>query len=178
MAINIKLQLFRGTLASLQSLATTGAAGVMAWTTDSNELYVDSGTGNPGIGPGNAWQRVSAGNQVFDIGGPSDLTSLPAQPGDLATSASLGTTYILASYPAATIGNWKLIASAESGSAVDVVPLPGVTAHQFVTFIGADGVQHLAQPSFSDVSGTLSQTQLPASIGAGSNLTSIDCGSF
>ena len=47
-----------------------------------------------------------------------------------------------------------------------------------ITYIDATGTQHLAQPMFSNIGGTLSQTQLPASIGAGSNLTSIDCGTF
>lgn len=174
MALNIKLQTYRGTLANLASLPTTGAAGVIAWTTDSNELFVDLGSGNPGIGPGNAWQRVSAGNQVFNIGGPSDLTTLTgAQPGDLAISASLGITYILAGFPYSTIGNWKQIASD-----VSLVPLAGATPHEFVTYIDASGVQHLGQPNFTDIAGTLAQTQLPASIGAGSNLSSIDCGSF
>lgn len=173
MASNVKLQVYRGTLASLSALATTGAPGVMAWTTDSLELYVDLGSGNPGIGPGNAWQRVSAGNQVFEIGGPSDLVLLAAQPGDIAISASLGITYILTGYPATNAGNWKQIASD-----VSLVPLAGATPHEFVTFIDASGVQHLGQPSFSDIAGTLSQTQLPAAIGAGSNLASIDCGTF
>lgn len=178
MALNVKIQVYRGTLASLQSLATTGFAGVMAWTTDSLEMYVDSGTGNPGIGPGNAWQRLSAGNQVFEIGGPSDLVTLAAQPGDIAVSASLGITYILASYPATNAGNWKVIATNETGSGVDVVALPGATAHEFVTYIDSNGVQHLGQPAFSDIAGTLSQTQLPATIASGSSLTLVDCGTF
>lgn len=52
------------------------------------------------------------------------------------------------------------------------------TTHQFVSFIGKDGTQHLAQPAFTDLSGTLAQTQLPSSIGSGSSLTSIDLGTF
>ena len=54
----------------------------------------------------------------------------------------------------------------------------GATAHEWVVYIDNDGVQHMSQPAFSDISGTLSQTQLPASIGAGSSLTDIDCGTF
>jgi hypothetical protein len=51
-------------------------------------------------------------------------------------------------------------------------------AHEFATSNNADGSLNLAQPAFTDISGTLSQTQLPASIGAGSNLISLDAGTF
>ena len=61
---------------------------------------------------------------------------------------------------------------------VSVKWLAAPVAHEWVAYIDNDGVQHLSQPAFSDISGTLSQTQLPASIGAGSNLTDIDCGTF
>ena len=50
MAVNLKIQTYRGTLASLSTLATTGSAGVLAWTTDSYELFVDLGSGGAGIG--------------------------------------------------------------------------------------------------------------------------------
>lgn len=59
MALNVKMQLYRGTLANLSALATTGAQGVLAYTTDTNELYVDAGSGSAGIGAGNAWQRIA-----------------------------------------------------------------------------------------------------------------------
>ena len=59
MALNVKLGLYRGTLANLSALASTGQAGVLAWTTDTNELYVDAGSGTAGIGAGNAWQKVA-----------------------------------------------------------------------------------------------------------------------
>ena len=70
MALNVKLGLYRGTLANLAALATTGQAGVLAWTTDTNELYVDAGSGSAGFGPGNAWQKVA-----------SDLVAVNAQVG-------------------------------------------------------------------------------------------------
>ena len=59
MALNLKLAVYRGPLADLAVLATTGQAGVVAWTTDTNELYVDAGSGSAGIGAGNAWQKVA-----------------------------------------------------------------------------------------------------------------------
>lgn len=173
MALNVRLQLYRGLLADLP--ASTGVPGVLAWTTDSDELFIDTGS---------AFQRLAAGNQVFDISDPSQLTGLSALIGDIAvvlagSPAVPSGTYMLTAFPASTQGNWKQIAGAsESGSGVDVQPLPGATLHEFVTFIDASGVQHLAQPSFADISGTLSQAQLPSSIGAGSNLTDIDLGTF
>jgi hypothetical protein len=85
---------------------------------------------------------------------------------------------MLTAFPATNAGNWQLIASASVSGGVDVVSLPGATVHQFVTYIDSNGVQHLAQPSFADISGNLSQTQLPASIGPGSSLTIIDCGTW
>jgi hypothetical protein len=176
--LNVKIQTFRGSLASLSALATTGFPGVLAWTTDSNELFVDLGSGNPGIGPGNAWQPVNSRHNVFSVANPSALTALAAYLGDFAVSASDGKTYVLTSFPASTAGNWTAIASRETGTGVDVTPLGAATVHEFVTFIDASGVQHLAQPAFTDISGLLAQTQLPATIGAGSSLTDIDCGSF
>ena len=51
-------------------------------------------------------------------------------------------------------------------------------SHQFATSNNSDGSLNLAQPAFTDISGTLAQTQLPATIGSGANLTSFDCGTF
>lgn len=57
MALNVAVQVYRGTLANLSALASTGKAGVLAWTTDTNEIYVDSGSGS---GIGTAWLRVAS----------------------------------------------------------------------------------------------------------------------
>jgi hypothetical protein len=178
MALNVKVQTYRGTLASLSALATTGFPGVMAWTTDSNEMFVDLGSGNPGIGPGNAWQPINTRHNVFSVANPAALTALAAYIGDFAVSASDGKTYILTAYPASTGGNWQAIATMETGTGVDVTPLGAATAHEWVTYIDASGVQHLSQPAFTDIVGLLAQTQLPTTIGAGSSLTDIDCGTF
>lgn len=174
MALNVKLQLYRGQLANLP--ATTGTPGVLAWTTDSNELFIDTGA---------AFRRLAAGNQVFQISDPSQLAGLPALIGDLAVVMAGSPlvpsgTYVLTTYSSPSVqGDWVLIAgSSESGSGVDVTPLPGATLHNFVTYIDASGIQHLAQPSFADISGQLAQTQLPTTIGAGSSLTDIDAGTF
>lgn len=176
MSLNLELQVYRGTLANLSTLATTGKAGLLVWTTDSYELYVDKGTGNPGIGPGNAWQRVTPDNQLFTAANQSAMTALSAQIGDMADRTDLHQIWILTAYPATSVGNWTALSPDASGTTIQGLGSP--TANEFVTYIDTTGVQHLAQPSFSNISGSLSQTQLPASIGAGSSLTSIDCGTF
>ena len=58
MALNVALGIYRGTRSDLSSLASTGQAGSIAWTTDTNELFVDGGSGT-GIGAGNAWKKVA-----------------------------------------------------------------------------------------------------------------------
>lgn len=162
---NVKIAVLRGLLANLP--ATTGQAGVLAWTTDSHELYVDDGT---------AFQKLASDIAVFNVANPTALTALSAKIGDVAVSASDGKTYILTGFPASTAANWVPIATSNNGAPVQ--GLASGVAHEWVSYIDAAGVQHLTQPSFADISGTLSQTQLPASIGAGSNLTLIDCGTF
>ena len=176
MALNVKLQLYRGTLSDLSTLATTGAAGVLAWTTDSYELYVDVGSGNPGIGPGNAWQRVTPDNKYFTAASQAAMVALSAQIGDIADRTDLHQNWILTAYPATTPANWSPLSP--DSSTTGIVGLAGPTAHEWVTYIDTSGVQHLSQPAFTDISGSLAQTQLPASIGAGSSLTDIDLGTF
>jgi hypothetical protein len=172
MALNVKIQTYRGTLSDLSSLATTGFPGVLAWTTDSNQLFVDTGTGTPGIGPGKAWAPVETSHNVFTVATSAGLTALAAGVGDFAIDSGSGVTYILQSFPASTLANWTPITSP------DVTPLGAPVAHEWVTYIDAAGIQHLSQPAFTDISGLLAQTQLPATIGAGSSLTNLDCGTF
>ena len=170
MALNIKIQTYRGTKSDLASLASTGFAGVLAWTTDSNELFVDSGSGS---GIGSAWMPIHAGHSVFTVANQAALITLATSNiGDFAISSGNGITYILAALPASTAGNWTAITQP------DVTPLGAPVVHEWVTYIDAAGVQHLSQPAFTDISGLLAQTQLPATIGAGSSLTNIDCGTF
>jgi len=180
MALNVKLQVYRGPLADLQTLASTGAVGVLAWTTDSNELYVDLGSGSPGVGPGNAWQRVAADNAVWSGQPHTNLSSFTnAKLGDFALANDNNLTYVLTTYPPTNNANWTAVAqSAPVAGYTDVQWLASATAHEWVTYIDSSGVQHLAQPAFSDISGSLAQTQLPASIGVGSSLTDIDLGTF
>src|ERR1017187_934755 len=85
MALNVAVQIYRGTLANLSALATTGKAGVLAWTTDTNEIYVDSGAGSPGIGVGNAWQKII--NDVFAVNAQVGVAYavLPSDRGKLVT---------------------------------------------------------------------------------------------
>jgi hypothetical protein len=179
MALNVAVQLYRGTRASLASLASTGHAGVLAWTTDSNEFFVDQGSGTAGIGnegSGAAW--IAVGNSIgyFTAANQAAMVALAAKVGDLCDRTDLKQIFILTASPASSAGNWQAISP--DASVTGIQGLSSGTAHQFVSFIGTDGTQHLTQPSFADISGSLTQTQLPASIGAGSSLTSIDCGTF
>jgi hypothetical protein len=178
MALNLKIALYRGTKANLASLASTGQAGVVALTTDTNELFIDQGSGTAGYGnPGSgyAWIRHAGSNQVFAAASQAAMTALQALIGDLCVRSDNNTVYMLTAYPASTAANWTAVGVA---SGTTIQGLSGPTSHQFVTYIDSSGAQHLAQPAFTDISGSLAQTQLPASIGSGSNLTSIDCGSF
>jgi hypothetical protein len=176
MALNVAMQVYRGTLAHLQALATTGKAGVLAWTTDTYELYVDIGSGNPGVGPGNAWQRISNDISVFTAASQAAQVALAnVQIGDLCTRTDQNLTYILTASPSSAFANWTPIA-VTSGTTIQ--GLAGPTAHEWVEYIDTNGVQHLTQPAFTDISGSLAQTQLPATIGAGTTLTDFDCGTF
>lgn len=178
MAMNVAIQLYRGTLSDLSSLASTGKAGVMVWTTDSNQFFVDAGSGTPGYGgPGSgfAWQAVASDIAVFTVANQAAMTALAAKIGDLAIRTDNNYTYVLTAYPATTPGNWIQIA-VTSGTTIQ--GLVSGTAHEWVSYIDASGIQHLTQPAFSDISGQLAQTQLPTSIGVGSALTAVDCGTF
>lgn len=179
MALNVAIQLYRGTRANLAALASTGHAGVLAWTTDSNEFFLDQGSGTAGIGaPGSGAAWIPVGNSIayFTAASQSAMTALGAKVGDLCDRTDLKQIFILTAFPATTAGNWQAISP--DATITGIQGLASGTAHQFVSFIDNSGVQHLSQPAFSDISGTLSQTQLPASIGAGSSLTSIDLGTF
>jgi hypothetical protein len=51
-------------------------------------------------------------------------------------------------------------------------------AHQFLTSVDDSGNFSAAQPAFTDVTGTLTEGQLPSSIDGVSGLATIDCGTF
>src|SRR5947208_16661598 len=85
MALNVALQVYRGTLANLSALATTGKAGVLAWTTDTNELYVDAGSGSAGIGSGKAWQKVAHDLVTVNAQTGTSYTVLASDRGKLVT---------------------------------------------------------------------------------------------
>ena len=179
MALNVSVQLYRGTLSDLASLATTGKAGVMVWTTDSNQFFVDAGSGNPGYGgPGSgfAWQAVGTDIAVFQgVASQAAMVALAAKVGDLALRTDTNETYVLTTFPATNAANWVPIAIT---TGTTIQGLPYGTANEWVSYIDPSGVQHLTQPSFANISGQLAQTQLPTTIGAGSSLTDVDCGTF
>lgn len=217
MAINVKLQVYRGTLANLSALATTGAAGILAYTTDTNELYMDAGSGSAGIGAGNAWQRIA-----------QDLVAVNAQVGTTYTLLNTDRSKLLTFKNAAAIAvtlpvigatfplGWQCLISNQGAGTATLTPTTstidgaasltlttgqgvtlisdgtnyftvrglgtivatGALANNFVTAIAANGAATLAQPAFTNLSGTATQTQLPVTIGTGTSLTSFDCGTF
>jgi hypothetical protein len=165
MALNVKLQIYRGLKANLPAV-TTGSAGVLAWTTDSNELFVDDGS--------TGFLPIANDIAVFTAADQSAMVALAAKVGDLCKRSDTNLTYILTAFPASTAGNWVEIAS--NGTAIQ--GLASGVAHEWVSYVDTNGVQHLTQPSFADISGQLAQTQLPTTIGAGASLTSVDLGTF
>jgi hypothetical protein len=217
MALNVALQVYRGTLANLSALASTGKAGVLAWTTDTNEIYVDSGSGT---GIGTAWLRLA--NKEVGVNAQSG-TTYTVVAADLAKLITLtNASAVAVTLPQATssggsfaAGWWAEFENRGAGT-VTITPttstingganitlgqnqsvkivsdgtnyfaLTGKTSitttspvtHQFATSNNADGTLNLAQPAFTDISGSLAQTQLPATIAAGSSLTTFDCGTF
>lgn len=160
MALNVIMQLYRGTKANLAALASTGKAGVLAYTTDTQELYVDSGAG-VGIGPGNAWLRHAASNTVTTAATQAARLALANQLlGDICVQTDTAVTYVLTALPSSVNGNWTAIG-------VSTAPVTSVNTHT-----GAVVLQ------FTDFTGQITQAQLPTTIGAGSALTSIDLGTF
>jgi hypothetical protein len=160
MALNVAVQVYRGTKASLGALASTGKVGVLAYTTDTQEIYVDSGAG-AGIGPGNAWLRVAGDTTVTTAANLAARLALANQLlGDICVQTDTGVTYVLTALPASVNGNWTAIGLASA-------PVTSVNTHT-----GAVVLQ------FTDFTGQITQAQLPTTIGAGSALTSIDCGTF
>jgi len=194
MSVNIAVELYRGTLAGLSSLASTGKVGVLAWTTDSMELFVDQGTGTPGYGvpgSGKAWIKTAAANAFFTAASSAAMIGLSAQVGDLCDRTDTHQIFILTAFPASTAGNWTAISP--DASITGVTGLSSATSNDWVSYIDTGGTQHLSQPAFSNLSGsataaqvpalssltgTITSAQLPTTIGAGSNLTSIDSGTF
>ena len=217
MALNLKIGLYRGTLANLSALASTGQAGVLAWTTDTNELYVDAGSGSAGIGSGNAWQKVAQDLVAVNAQVGTSYTVLASDRSKLVTLKNASAVAVTlpqagASFPAGWIakfsnqgagtvtitpttstinGNATLVLL--TGQSADIVsdgtnyfacvgvtvfPVTSPVANEFATGMNSSGVLSLAQPSFANLSGAIAQTQLPATINAGSSLTLVDCGTF
>ena len=217
MALNLKLAVYRGPLADLAVLATTGQAGVVAWTTDTNELYVDAGSGSAGIGAGNAWQKVAQDLVAVNAQVGTTYTVLGSDRSKLVTLKNASAIAVTlpqagASFPAGWIAkvsnqgagtatitpttstiNGAASFTLLTGQSIDIVsdgtnyfalsgtttfPVTSPVTNEFATGMNASGVLSLAQPAFSNLSGLLTEAQLPATIGAGSNLTLIDCGTF
>lgn len=219
MSLNVKIAVYRGTRANLSSLATTGQQGVLAWTTDTNEFFVDSGSGT-GIGAGNAWLPIVTEFVGVNSQSGTSYTVVTGDRGKVVKLANAAPIAVTLPQATAESGAFPLGWSAEiynggaglititpttstinggstitvaSGSSITIVSdgtnyiaLTGKTSinvtnavtHQFATSNNADGSLNLAQPAFTDITGSITQAQLPASIGAGSNLSSIDCGTF
>jgi len=219
MALNVAIQVYRGTLTNLAALASTGKAGVLAWTTDTNELYVDSGSGT-GIGAGNAWLKVARDLVSVNAQTGTTYTVAASDRGKLTTLSNAGSIAVTLPQATSAGGNfpngWSGFFENIGAGTVTITPTTstidglasitltqyqsvlivsngtnyftirgkgtivatGAVSNNFVTAIAADGTATLAQPAFTNISGTLAQTQLPTTITSGSSLTSIDCGSF
>jgi hypothetical protein len=217
MALNLTVQVYRGTLANLSALASTGKAGVMAWTTDTNEIYMDSGSGS---GIGTAWLRVASKMVGINPQVGTTYTVLGSDLGKLVTLTNASAVAVTLPQATAASGlfaaGWNATFENRGAGAVTVTPTTstinggasivinqnqsvkiisdgtnyfalngtgsivatGAVANQFVTAIAANGAATLAQVNFTNLAGSLAQTQLPASIGTGSSLTTIDCGTF
>lgn len=149
MALTETIQLYRGTRANLAALVSTGHQGVMVWTTDTNEIYVDSGTGT---GIGTAWLRIANDITVQTAANQTARLALTANIGDIALQTDNSTTYILTASPASTNSNWQII---------------GLSTAPVVSVNGHAGAVSL---TFADFAGQqITQAQLP---------TVIDCGTF
>lgn len=214
MALNLTVQVYRGTLANLTGLASTGKQGVMAWTTDTNEIYMDSGSGS---GIGTAWLRVASKMVGVNPQVGTTYTVLTTDLSKLVTLANASPVAVtLPQAGAAFPSGWSATFENRGAGAVTITPTvstinggasivlstnqsvkivsdgtnyfaltgtgtivaTGAVANQFVTAIAANGAATLAQVNFTNLAGSLAQTQLPASIGAGSSLTTVDCGTF
>lgn len=232
MALNVAVQVYRGPLSDLTTLATTGKAGVIAWTTDTNELYVDAGTGSAGIGSGNAWQKVAQDLVAVNAQIGTTYTVLASDRSKLVTLKNASAVAVTlpqagANFPAGWISkfsnqgagtvtitpttstvNGNASIALLTGQSIDLVsdgtnyfacvgvtvfPVTAPVTNEFATGMNSSGVLSLAQPSFANLSGsatagqlpslsalngTITQTQLPTTIGSGSSLTSVDCGTF
>ena len=151
MAITNTIQLPRGTKANLASLASTGKAGVLIYTTDTQEVFVDTGSGT-GIGPGNAWLRTAPDNQVQTAANQAARLALSnVLLGDFCVQTDTSTTYVLTALPSSSNGNWTAIGLSSA-------PVVSVNTHTGAVVL-----------AFTDFSGSITQAQLPANI---------DCGTF
>src|ERR1700758_3470860 len=120
MALNVTVQTYRGTKANLAGLASTSKAGVLAYTTDTLEMYVDSGSGT---GIGTAWLRLAAMETVSTVANQAARLALSsALLGDIAVQTDTGVTYVLTALPASSNGSWTAIGIASA-------PVTSVNTH-------------------------------------------------
>lgn len=157
MALNLPIQIYRGLNANVGS-ATATTPGILAYATDSQRLFVSDGT---------VFKPIANDIAIFTAANQSAMVALAAKVGDIADRTDLHQNFILTAFPASTPGNW--VALSPDASVTGFVGLSSGTAHEWVSYVDQTGVQHLTQPSFTDISGQLSQAQLPATI---------DCGTF
>ncbi len=102
MSNNIAVQVFRGYANDLVGYPSTGLPGILFWAIDTQQLFVDQGSGTPGYGSpdsGYAWILVSNGEQgpqgVAGPAGPTGATGAtgPAGPqGDVGPTGATGAT--------------------------------------------------------------------------------------
>lgn len=185
MALNVAMQVYRGTLANLSALASTGKAGVLAWTTDTNEIYVDSGSGT---GIGTAWLRLANKEVGVNAQVGTTYTVLTGDLGKLVTLTNAGA--IAVTLPQATssggafpAGWWAEFETRGAGTATITPTTSTINGAASITLgtnqsvkIVSDGTNYFALGG--SITGQITQAQLPTTIGAGSALTSMDLGTF
>jgi hypothetical protein len=70
MGNNVAIKVYRGLSTALATLASTGSAGVLAYTTDTQQFYVDQGSGNAGYGvPGSGKAWIQANSVAISFSG-------------------------------------------------------------------------------------------------------------
>ena len=106
MALDGVLQVYRSTEANLNAIASTGSSGALAWTTDTNELYM----GPAGIGAGSSWQAISRDVSTFTVTSQAaQLALAEAKLGDFCVRTDNDLTYMLTTWPSSVFTNWILV---------------------------------------------------------------------
>ena len=162
MALNVAIKVYRGLSTTLATLASTGSAGVLAYTTDTQMFYVDQGSGTAGFGvpgSGKAWIQAGAGlafansftaAQSFTKGYSETLSSssVPASSGTIAVTSPVA---LVA--PTAAITGMILASGSTTGQTVTVLNNSAYT----ITF-AAVSTSHVADGTIDAIAANTART--------------------